>query len=385
MSVPPLMSVISRNCPAYTNDDFSGAFPASHANNSTYGDFWRCATTPTGNANSGTLTQAVYLAYDLSAFTLGQCVVVWYNDPSTGNYDYTLFASNPENLPDSYTIDANAAAGGSLPGSGWVTLATVTGNHYHSRQHAVNLTGYNWVRINVTAINGSVANNNVQLNMDVHDVSKGNLDNWIFYGDSITVQGFLHSDPTLPAQINASITNFPLMEDGGIAAYLSTDGASHISTWLPLFSGQYVGLLYGTNDANNASVGDPSFGPAFTTAMTSMMTAVTGAGKIPVLPKTICWGKTTNIQGNGPEINTRLAALAVAFPTTVVGPDLWAYFEANQSLIVDNDVHPTLPAGYAAYQVQWMNALIASVYTSGSPFQGRSPYGLHKGIGRVLP
>lgn len=364
MAIPKAMPVISRGVPAYTNDDFSGSFPASNANNATYGDFWRCETAPTGGTNSGTLTQAVYLALDLSGVSPKQSVVIWYNDPSTGNYDYTLFTSNPNNLPDSYTIDANAAAGGPLPTTGWTTLATVTGNHYHSRQHALNLTGYNWVRINVTVINGSVSNNNVALNLDVHDVSKGNQDNWMFFGDSICDQGFMHTDPTVPAQIHDVVANFPLMENGGVASYLSTDGASHISTWLPLFTGQYVGLLYGTNDANNAAPGDPNFGPNFTAAMTTMMQDIITAGKIPVIPKTICWGKTTNIQANGPEINTRLGALASAFPSAIVGPDLWNFFFNNQSLITAADVHPTLPAGYAAYQQQWVNSLVQTVYSS---------------------
>jgi lysophospholipase L1-like esterase len=366
-SVPALMPVISRGVPGYTNDDFSGAFPASNANNLLYGNYWRCLTAPTSNADSGALTQAVYLAYDLSSVPSaqrGQVVAAWYNDPSTGIYNPSLVSQTYNNTPNAYTIDVNPAAGGSYPASGWVTKATETDNRYHSRQHAIDMTGNNWIRINITAILGSIANNNAQINFDIHDAHLGNEDNWIWFGDSITQRGLDHSDSTLPALINAvQATRFPLMECGGIGGDLSTTRVSVLSTWLSQFSGKYVGLLYGTNDANNAGAGDPNFGPTFTTAMTTMIQAIINAGKVPVLPVSIPWGKTTNIQANGPTINTRIASLMTTFPQIVHGPDLWAYFQANQSLINDNDVHPTTD-GYGAYRQQWADALIANVYTS---------------------
>ena len=202
--------------------------------------------------------------------------------------------------------------------------------------------------------------------MDVHNAAS-NQDNWMFLGDSITQQGFLHSpDPTVPAQINAQKSSyFPIMEDGGLAGWLSTTAQPHLATWLALGTWHYVGLLYGVNDANNAAPGDPNFGPAFTSAMTSMINSIIAAGVIPVLPRTITWGKTTNLQANGPEINSRLATLESTYAgQIVVGPDLWTYFQNNPSLITDADVHPTLPAGYAAYQAQWVNSLVQNVYTA---------------------
>ena len=370
MTVPVAIPLISRNVPAYTNDDFSGAFPAAHANNAVYGDYWRCATA-TVSGNSGALTQAVYLAYDLSGVASSQrkqCVVVMHNDPATGVYNPTIIANNYFNTPQAYTIDANTAAGGSLPGSDWTTLVTVTSNAYHSRQHAVDLTGYNWIRINITAITGSASNNNAACNLDVHDAHLGNQDNWIFYGDSITQRGLDFEDTTLEAQINAALpTRYPIMECAGIGGLASADGASNIATWLPLFSGQYVGLLYGTNDANDASVGDPNFATTFYNSMVTMITAIIGAGKIPVMPKTITWGSTANLVANAPIINTKLALLRAAYPSSVVGPDLYAYFSANQSLISGDGIHPTDPAGYAAYRTLWLDFATA-FYTQSSAY-----------------
>jgi len=373
MGVPAVMPVISRDVPAFTNDDFSGAFPAAHANNSTYGgtNYWRCVTAPTGNTDSGTLTQAVYLAYDLSSVSSSQrqnIVAVWYNDPTTDPYDSSLISTNYYNVPKDYTIDTNTGAGGgSPPGSGWTTRVTVTSNPYHSRQHAFNLNGANWLRINVTGINGSALNNNCALNMDVHDAHLGNQDNWIFYGDSITQAGLDHDDanngPILPAQINTlQGTNVPLMENGGVGGFSAADGAAHISTWLPFFSGKYVGLNYGTNDAN----GGGSLMTNFISNMTTMINAVIGAGKIPIMHKTIVQSLTTNVQTNGPTLNGYIQTLKSTFPSLILGPDLWAYFGANPSLISGDNIHPTLGAGYTAYRQQWATSLAASVYTAAS-------------------
>lgn len=389
------MPVISRNVPAWTNDDFSGSFPASNACDAVYGGqhYWRCLTTPTGNANSGTLTQAAYLAYDLSGVPSSQrqnVVLVWYNDPSTDPYDSTILTTNYFNTPSSYTIDTNTGTGGgSPPGSGWSTLVTVTNDTRHSRQHAINLNGANWVRMNVTAINGSASNNNCAINMDVHDVHVANQDNWIWYGDSITQRGFDHDDGfinigTLPAAINAKVSsNFPLMEDGGMGGFKASDMVSgnYLNTWLPLFTGKYVSLNFGTNDANAG--GSPVTN--FLSNMTTLVQAVIAAGKVPVIHKTICWGSAAGIAANGPTINTALASLFASYPSIIQGPDLWAYFSANQSLISNDGIHPTDPSlsqgnGYIAYRQQWANALISSVYSSGTAYVVRG----HR-IGRTVP
>lgn len=393
MAIPTALPVISRNCPAFTNDDFSGAYPASNACNAIYGgsNYWRCAQTPVSNANSGTLIAPVYLAYDLSGVPSIQrqnVVLVWYNDPSTDPYDSTIEATNYFNSPAAYTIDTNTAAGGTLPTTGWATQVTVSSETRHSRQHAFNLNGANWVRINVTAINGSVSNNNCALNMDVHDAHVANVDNWIWFGDSITQRGFDHDDGfitigTLPAAINAKVSsNYPLMEDGGMGGFKASDMVSgnYLATWLPLFSGKYVGLNYGTNDANAG--GSPVTN--FQSNMQTLVSAVITAGKIPVVQKTIPWGSATGIASNGPAINSALAALFTANPSIIQGPDLWAYFNANQSLIGPDGIHPTDPAlsqgnGYIAYRQQWVNSLLSSVYSTSVPNI------THRGRGLALP
>jgi len=238
------MPLISRGAPAFAS---SNLYPAKNANDGDYSTAWR------GSIPS-------WLAYDLSGVPAAQrrrVVVGWFNDPMTTPYDHVLIGDNAYNNLRDYTIDANAApGGGSPPASGWVTLATVAGNHYHSRQHLIDLTGYNWVRINVTASDGSSGNSDAAINFDVHDASQGVGDDWMLYGDSITQDG-LHHEPVngtgnFGQLITAAKPGFtPLFEDGGIGGLLSSDGAQNIGTWLSTFPGRYVALNYGTNDANS--------------------------------------------------------------------------------------------------------------------------------------
>jgi hypothetical protein len=40
---------------------------------------------------------------------------------------------------------------------------------------------------------------------------------------------------------------------------------------------------------------------------------------------------------------------------------LWAFFQGNQNLISNDNLHPT-DAGFGAYRQQWANAMLAAVY-----------------------
>jgi lysophospholipase L1-like esterase len=352
-AAPSPMPLISRGVPVYAS---SQIYPATYANDSSYGTNWR-----------GTVPG--WIALDLSRVPVAQrhqVIVAWYNDPATSPYDHTLVGDVAYNNLRDYTIDANTAPGGTAaPTSGWVTLATVAGNRYHSRSQLVDLTGYNWVRLNITAGDGSSGNNNAAINLDVHDASQGVQDSWIFYGDSVTEDGMFHySDGSTVGNfaqlINASRPgNYPAYEDGGTWGLWSTDGAQHMVAWLTAFPGKNVGLAYGTNDAN--ACGNTT---TFYNNYVTMVQAVLAAGKIPVVP-TIPWARTANVQSCGPGFNAKIQALYAAYPQIVHGPDLWTFFSTNQSLIGSDNLHPST-AGYGAYRQQWANAMLANVYAAGS-------------------
>jgi lysophospholipase L1-like esterase len=349
------MPLISRGCPAYASSGTPGL-----ANNGNYADQW-----------SGSI--AATLDYDLSGVPSaqrGQCIVAWYNDPATSAYDHTLNASSASAIPKNYTLQGNAAAGGSDPSTGWVTLVTVTGNVYHSRQHLVNLTGYNWLRMSVTAVEDSSSGTSASINLDVHDAHLGVQDDWIFYGDSITAQGLAHdngnSNGTFAQMVNQLRPGyFPAFEDGGIYGTKSGDGAATIATWLGLFPGKYVGLNYGTNDAING------VSPAtFQANYAAMIQAVLAQGCVLVIP-TIPW--SPQAATNAPALNGVIAGLYNTYPQIVPGPDLWAFFTTHQSLISGDGIHPTA-AGYSAYRSLWVGSMVYQLY---SPTRAYSAFSYH--------
>ena len=363
-SIEAPMPLISRNVPAYANDDCSGQYPASLANDSSYDTQWRTCNVPTA------LTP-MFIAYDLSAVpdaNLSRVVVAWYNDPATSSYDHNFVGIGrpvgiANDIPSTYTLEANAAPGGALPMFGWVALASVSGNSYHSRQHVLSLSGYNWLRMNVTASDGSPGNQSVFLNLDVHDAS-GTQDDWIFFGDSITEGGMIHSSlgvGTWAQLIAASNPGyFPAYESGGIGGTLSSDGASRIADWLSVFPGRYVGLSYGSNDAGS-NVSPETFYSNYA----QMVDTVLGAGMIPVVPK-IPWSCNASLQANIPALNDQIDALYAAYPSIVRGPDLWTYFQAHPGDLSSDCLHPS-PAGYVSFRQQWASAMSARVYGKRAP------------------
>ncbi len=341
-------SLISRNVPAFAS---TSIHPAFDANGATYDIAWRSQGAP------------AWLAYDLSQVPAEQrskVLVAWYNDES-GNYDHTIEHYPAYNLPEDYTIDVNAAPGGGpTPDIGWISLVTVQGNHYHSRQHVVDMKGYNWIRINITAIDGSTLNEDANLNMDVYDARPALQDDWIFFGDFITAGGMGHQTingvAAFAQLINTKAPNhYPVQENGGVAYLTSADGVNYLNTWLSLFPGKYVGLDFGIKEA--ASCADPA---TFYNNYVTMVNDVLSAGKIPVVPY-ISWGRTANIQKCGPAFNAQIAALYTAFPQIIHGPDLWTFFQSHQDLIASDDVHPN-DVGYGAYRQQWADAMLAEVY-----------------------
>jgi hypothetical protein len=339
--------IISRNVPVFAS---SATEPASDADDDDYDDSWRSKGTP------------AWLAYDLSnvpASWRGKVLIVWYNE--TLDYDHTIIGYNANDLPQDYTIDVNPApGGGNPPGTGWITLVTVKGNHYHSRQHVMNMTGNNWIRINVAAVDSPSQKDDVAIKMDIYDANYGPTDDWIFYGDGITVGGMGHlaagGVKTFAQLINAKLpNNFPLQESGGIEFLASTEGAKYLKTWLELFPGKYVVLSYGTIDAINCESAD-----IFYSSYVAMVQAVLNQGKIPIVPH-IPWGKNANIQKCAPELNCKIDRLYQAFPQVIKGPDLWTFFQKHQNLISNDNIDPT-EMGFGAYRQQWANAMLAAVY-----------------------
>jgi lysophospholipase L1-like esterase len=344
--------LISRAVPAYASSELH---PARNANDNDYGTFW---------------TGAVpgWIAYDLSRVSPARrrrVIVGWFNDPITSPYDHTIVGEPAYDSLGDYAVQANAARTGSPPSGGWVTVATVKNNRYHSRQHLVDMSRYRWIRLNITAADSLPTESYAMLNLDVYDAGKGKPDSWLFLGDSITMEAMHHRPVDGVRNFSQLIAAarpklYPAFEDGGIGFLHSSDGAQRIKGWLRTFPGRYVGLSYGTNDANACA---PS--AVFYRSYVTMVRAVLGAGKVPIVP-TIPWARAANVQSCAPRLNTRIRALYKAYRRVVRGPDLWTYFKSHQDLIGPDGLHPS-PKGLAAYRSLWATAMLRNIYGSHRP------------------
>jgi lysophospholipase L1-like esterase len=357
-AVPQPMAVISLNAPAYASS-FATGYPPGNAN----GDIYDAT-----DAYSWISTSVpAWIAYDLSGIPASQrhrVDVLWINNVNAYQYDVAS-GGTPLGLPSDYTIDVNAASGAAPPATGWVTLVNVTGNILKSRQHVIDVSGYKWLRMNVTRVVGGTAVHLMRL--DVQDLSQSSSgqpeDSWIYFGDSITLGGlnyFEHyfgspDDFSFATLIQAQLPNrFPAQEDGGVVGAGIVDAVNHIDGWLATFQGRFVGISYGTNDAAQMAP-DP-----FYSYYATVVQKVLSAGKVPIVPK-IPWGKTATVQANVPALNAKIDQLYATFPQIVRGPDLWTLFQQNPGLIQDGDVHPTTD-GYGHMKQWWAQAMLSSVY-----------------------
>ena len=345
--------IISRDVPAFAS---SGS--ANDANDNSFDTMWWSEGVP------------AWLAYDLSSVPVaqrGRVLLVWYNE--TNSYDHKSVNEAAFNIPSSYTIDINSApGGGSPPTSGWRTLVTVTNNHYHSRQHVFNMQGANWVRINVTASDGSTDNYSVRINMDIYEASYGLENDFIDYGDSITAGSMSHL--TTEAQVKSFgdliheqlPDQFPIEEDGGtgyLSSYNPIDSQYHyLQAWLSVFPGKYVGLSYGTNDSwgcgDPAGVADKVYNNYLV-----MVQTVLAAGKIPIVPHMI-WSPRPDLQTCAIAINVKIDQLYKKYPKVVPGPDLYAVLQNHPEDFGDM-IHPN-DQGIGRYRQAWANTFLRTIY-----------------------
>jgi lysophospholipase L1-like esterase len=300
-------------------------------------------------------------------------VFVWYNDDTYG-YNHVLIGQPAYNNPGAYTIEVNAAAGGgAAPSTGWVSLANLSGNTLHSYSYNLNVAGYNWIRGNFSAVDGSSGNSDIALNVDIYGASNGVTDGWFFNGDSITANCMGHGnidaeDANHPGsyitiaalsfgqQVNALVgNNTPLQENAGMAGFASGDMTPYLAGWLQNVTGKYVTINLGTNDAAGGVA------PAtFYANMQTLVQAVIAAGKVPIVP-TIPYSIDPTHLANTPALNGQIQALYSAYPAIVPGPDLWTFFFSNPIYISSDNVHPNAQ-GCAAYRTLWAQFAVSTIY-----------------------
>lgn len=335
--------VISRNCPVYS----SGAAQATAANDEHYFSFW-----------SGTSPD--YIAYDLSDVPDSQkkrVIAVWYN---TSTFEKIGDYASSNMLPTDYTIEINKAEGGSFPEDGWETVETVKGNTFSSRQHLIDMEGCNWIRINISKADNETGKQ-ASVNFDIHNVSDGVSDSWLFLGDSITAGGMNNCYGTgFATHVNTIDSRyFPIQENGGIGGIKSIDGKNNIDRWLSVSHAKYVSVAYGTNDA----WGNPNAADAYYENTKYMIDAILNAGKIPVLPK-IPSSSNSDVKPNVPIYNAKVERLYEEYGDKLIkGPDFEAFFNEHPEYLSSDGVHPE-SEGYEAMRKLWAETMYTEVYTA---------------------
>jgi hypothetical protein len=327
------MPIISQGAPAYSSGNQSAGAPPSNADDANPASAWVSDALP------------AWIAYDLSGVTAAKrqnVLVAWYDYKALDFLNPT--PSSSLQLPTSYSLEANTAAGGgSPPTAGWTQLASVSGNIESSRQHLVNLAGANWLRMSISQ--GSDANN-VAVDLDVHSAPSGATDSWLFMGDSITFISLPRAFSDLPALVQAAKpAYYPAIIDAAIGGTSTSTALLAIDDTLAHFPGRFVVLAYGTNDH-----------PA-EFQMEALVKKVIAAGKVPVVPH-MPWSDQRTTEG--PQNNAIIDALYAAYPEIVRGPDLWSAFLGRTDLIPAGDVHPN-SQGQEVLRQQWAAAM-AKIY-----------------------
>ncbi|HEY2407072.1 MAG TPA: GDSL-type esterase/lipase family protein, partial [Polyangiaceae bacterium] len=211
-----------------------------------------------------------------------------------------------------------------------------------------------WVRLNVsklTAGSGGLALDEI----DIHDVSNGSQDTWLFFGDSITAFAYDRNtpadQPSFAEVIHAAHPSyFPAMIDAGIGSELSVDGNGRLQQLFDLNPDyHFVALGYGTNDSWGAGK-DPA---GFTVTMQGLIDKIKASGRVPVLAR-IPYAPIMPDHEAIPAFNTALDGLTTK-NTLSTEADLYTFFFNNPQDLMTDMVHP-LPAGRIGMNQVWAAA-----------------------------
>ncbi len=337
---------------------------ANTAYDTTGAHSWKAATTPTADS-------ATWVAMNVSTLSPDQrrAVDLMWIARST-----PFDGSTGVGVPKEYVIQGNTQTGGKAPSSGWIRVATVTGNTANVREHLLDLSKYTWVRLKVTeTTDGSPVE---LIRLDLFDLSGASYpvpDGWALYGDGITAGAAAYADGVPGSAGNltfASIVGsvadgaFPAQTNGGIAGQRAADAEPNIERWLFTFPGIYAALAFGTEDARAGT--SPT---DFATVYQRLVDRAVALGKVPVVP-TIPWSSDQTLNpgasasdpaaGRIAELNSALTTQLATQPGVRRGPDFYTYFFQHQDLI-GPDGYPTA-AGYQHMKRIWACQALLTTY-----------------------
>jgi lysophospholipase L1-like esterase len=248
---------------------------------------------------------------------------------SSGNHDYT---DQMHGAPVDYRIETSADSSDGADGR-WRTVATVVGNPVRTRAHSFDFTGQRWARLSVTRLSPDVTRWGLRIDeIDVHDLSGGGNDVWVFFGDSITSGVFDRAprhQPSFPEAIAARHPGyFPAMVGAGRGSFHHADAVARIDEVLALNpDARVIALCFGSNDW------DPV---AFRADLARVARRVREAGRVPVVPRI-----PYRSDGAAAHVDRLVGAVdqVTAELGMLPGPDLDSWFKAHPERLADG-LHP---------------------------------------------
>jgi acyl-CoA thioesterase I len=271
---------------------------------------------------------------------------------SSGNHDYydTFYGA-----PADYRIETSADSTDGADGT-WHTVAAVAGNPVRTRAHAFDFAGERWVRMVVTRLPEKVNPWGLFIDeIDVHDLSAGGNDVWVFLGDSITAGVFDRASehrPSFADDVARQRSGYlPAMIDAGLCRARTADALARIDEILALNPDARVfAIEIGSNDGTPEMVRE---------SLVPLVRRIRAAGKIPVVARI---SYRTGIPQDWVAPKNAVVDEVVRDEGLLAGPDLYAWFKAHPARLADG-LHPD-DAGAVATSRLWAEA-VAPLYEPG--------------------
>jgi lysophospholipase L1-like esterase len=248
---------------------------------------------------------------------------------SSGNHDYT---DRKYGAPVDYRIETSADSTDGANGN-WRTAATIQSNPVRSRAHAIDFAGQRWVRMVVTGLSPDVFEWGLFIDqIDVHDLSRGGDDVWVFFGDSITSEVFDRApahQPSFPEVIARRHPGYyPATIDAGFGSLHHADAVRRIDEILALNpDAKVIAMGFGSNDW------DPK---AFRADLVEIVRKVRVAGRIPVVARIPF--RTDSPVDYPSRLNAVVDEVTAQYGL-LPGPDLYGFFHSHRDQLTDG-LHP---------------------------------------------
>jgi acyl-CoA thioesterase-1 len=268
-------------------------------------------------------------------------LVVW---TSSHNHEWT---ERYYGAPEDYRLETSADSTDGEHGT-WRVAVDVKGNPVRTRAHAIDFAGQRWLRMVVTGLPAKSFEWGLQIDeIDVHDLSKGGDDVWLFLGDSITAGVYDRAPGRQPSFAELVARRhpgyFPAMVQVGKGSLHHTGALALLEQALALTpEARVVAIGVGSNDW------DPV---AWKRDLTAVVARVRAAGKIPIVARVPY--RTDSKEDFAARIDQAVDALARE-QKLLPGPDFYGWFRARPERLTDG-LHPD-DAGAIEMNRRWADA-----------------------------